>query len=337
MRRHSFLYCLIASLWLYGAPAAGHHNTGAAFDLEKETEIIGEVTRYEYKNPHIYFYVTANDGTEWRVEAGPLALMNRFGWSKTTLKAGDRISMVGNPSRRPGRPSAYLKSASVDGVPLPASRGELAFEKLTADSADPVEIAQNLGGTWVTVLDLENSRWVDYPEELPLSEKGREAVENYDEKTMSPALECIPMTAPASMLIPDTKRIEIRDQMVLITSEFNGASRQISLSAPAIDEPTIQGNSTGTLRKNSLHVETTGFAPHTMGIASGLASGESKRLIESFDLSDDGKFLTYRFTLEDSEYLAEPLTGEARWIYRPSTKFEALPCDLDNSRLFLDE
>lgn len=330
-------HALLAAFLFVSTTASSHHNTGAAFDLDQEITIAGEVTRYEYKNPHIYFYVRDADDTEWRVEAGPLALMNRFGWSSTTLKAGDNISMIGNPSRRAGRPSAFLKSASVAGVPLPATRGEDAFNTLLDDSPGGDEGANSLAGTWVTVLHPENSPWVDDAKLLPLTEKGLDAIEAFDEKTMSPALECIPVTAPSMMVIPDTKLIQLQEDVILISSEFNGATRTIHLGDSEPSNESIQGKSVGSLQGNQLTIQTTGFAQHRMGNAFMLPSGENKLLREWLILEDDGKSLTYRFEVDDPEYLSESFTSEVQWVYRPDVEFEALPCDLENSRLFIDE
>ena len=315
-----------------------HHNTGAVFDLEKEVHIEGTVTRYQYRNPHIYFFVLDNEGVEWRIEAGPTALMNRFGWSAETMKEGDSIEMVGSPSRRAGKASAFLRTASVDGRPLPSFGDGSSFQRLTEDNSERDDRTDSLAGTWVTVLT-DRSKWIDYPaESLPLNDGGRQSIESFDENTMSPALTCTPLTAPATMMIPDTKRIEITDTYFSIGSEFNGATRVIQLSdSAASGSPTIQGHSVGRLDGKTLRVETTGFEAHRTGIAFGLASGEDKRLVEEFTLAEDGKGLIYRFTLTDPDFLSEPFEGESYWAYRPDQPFETLPCDLENSRLFLDE
>ena len=328
---------LIALSLVASAGALAHHNTGAVFDLEQEVTIKGTVTRYHYRNPHIYFFILDEQGTEWRVEAGPTALMNRIGWSAGTMKEGDRIEMTGNPSRRAGKASAFLKSATVGGDPLPMFRSEDTFKTLTEDNSERDIATDSLEGTWVTLLT-QDSGWVDNPEALPLNDAGRASIDSFDENTMSPALTCTPMTAPAMMMIPDTKRIEITDDSVRISSEFNGATRIVHLTeVTATDSSSTQGYSTGRIDDHSLRVETSGFEAHRMGIAYGLASSASKRLVEEFTLAEDGKGLTYRFTLTDPEFLEEAFEAETYWAYRPDQPFETLPCDLENSRLFLDE
>ena len=333
--RKTFVLSLLLFVSYTGTKA--HHNTGAVFDLENTITIVGVVSRFEYRNPHIYFFVRTDAGTEWRVEAGPTALMNRLGWSDQTLSEGDRIQMTGNPSRRANKLSAFLLSASVDGRTLPVLRSEETYKRLTDDNGEQGYVANSFAGTWVTLLS-DETLWVDYPDSLPLTSAGRSSIDNFDENTMSPALDCTPMTAPSMMLIPDTKKIEVLDLVVYISSEFNGATRTIHLGErPSDATTTVQGVSIGTLSGDVLRVETVDFDPHRMGIAYGLASGSSKRLVEEFRLSEDGKGLDYSFTLTDSEYLERPFEGQSHWSYRPEQSFVALPCDLENSRRFLDE
>jgi hypothetical protein len=53
-------------------------------------------------------------------------------------------------------------------------------------------------------------------------------------------------------------------------------------------------------------------------------------------LDADGQSLIYSFEVTDPVYLAEPMTGEMRWLYRPNVDFELVPCDPDATQLFLD-
>lgn len=69
----------------------------------------------------------------------------------------------------------------------------------------------------------------------------------------------------------------------------------------------------------------------------GVPSSPRKHLVERFELSPDRTTLTYRFKLEDPEYLAAPFEGSAVWIHRPDLKYTAEKCDLENARRFLEE
>src|ERR1700733_3024770 len=89
-------------LLLATAPIFGHHSVSAEFDVNRPVFSAGVVTRVEWSNPHIYFYVDvkgANDKVaNWAFEgAGPNTLA-RLGWLRDTLKEGDRVTVVAIPA-----------------------------------------------------------------------------------------------------------------------------------------------------------------------------------------------------------------------------------------------
>ena len=54
-------------------------------------------------------------------------------------------------------------------------------------------------------------------------------------------------------------------------------------------------------------------------------------------LTDDGTGLSYSFVLEDPEYLAETVSGETRWDYRPDLQPDDIGCDLESAGRYLTE
>jgi hypothetical protein len=301
------------------------------------------VTKYEFRNPHVYVYVDAKNGdgeiVSWRIEAGPLGILRRLGWDRNTLAAGDNISVIGNPARNPEKHAAFLKSGQVNDIDLPPFRGEESRKTLTTYKATTKGKADSLNGTWVTLLNLANFALVEEPEKLPMTPKGSAALESFDENTMHTGLDCIPFTAPVLMLVPDTKSIRISDDFISIRADFDNAERLIRMTEIShdSDEATVQGSSVGRWEDKTLVIETNRFADHRMGNSFGLPSGSQKHLAESLELNPDGKSLTYRFELNDPEFLTEPISGEVQWAYRPDVEYLGLECDPENSRRFLDE
>ena len=51
----------LALLIVVFGSVSSHHNTGALFDLEQEVILEGTISRYEWKNPHLYFYVESTE------------------------------------------------------------------------------------------------------------------------------------------------------------------------------------------------------------------------------------------------------------------------------------
>jgi Family of unknown function (DUF6152) len=85
-------------LLLATAPIFGHHSVSAEFDVNRQITYTGVITRVEWSNPHVYFYVDVKDArqkvTNWAFEgAGPNTLA-RLGWMRDSLKVGDRVTVV---------------------------------------------------------------------------------------------------------------------------------------------------------------------------------------------------------------------------------------------------
>ena len=76
-----------------------HHSAIAEYDLEKPVKISGTVTRVEWSNPHIWFFVDVKnpDGTvtNWGFSGGAPGVLQRRGVSRTALKPGDQVVVQG--------------------------------------------------------------------------------------------------------------------------------------------------------------------------------------------------------------------------------------------------
>lgn len=86
------------------APAVAHHSFGAEFDREATFEYTGVVTKIEWLNPHVYFYIDVEDGetgeyTNWAMEMGSPNGLMRNGWNRNTLKVGDEVTVNGSKAR----------------------------------------------------------------------------------------------------------------------------------------------------------------------------------------------------------------------------------------------
>ena len=102
---------VLALVMLAAAVPAGAHHSFAEFDRTKEVTMTGVVREVQWSNPHAWIQVVVTDDkgrkTEWGFECGSPNMMSRTGWTRTTLKMGDRVVIVGNPLKN-GRPNASL-------------------------------------------------------------------------------------------------------------------------------------------------------------------------------------------------------------------------------------
>jgi hypothetical protein len=107
---------VIFSLLLSAAPVMAHHAFATEFDASKPVTKRGIVTKIEWTNPHVWFYVNVKkeDGTleNWAFEMGGLGALNNRGWNRNTLKIGDEVSVEGFLARA-GGPKANARSVTM--------------------------------------------------------------------------------------------------------------------------------------------------------------------------------------------------------------------------------
>lgn len=83
---------------------------------------------YRFENPHVNIVVTVKDektgtATDWFIEAASVRGLAMAGWRKSTLKAGDAVTIIGRPLRD-GQPGASMVRAILaDGTTLAANAG----------------------------------------------------------------------------------------------------------------------------------------------------------------------------------------------------------------------
>jgi DNA/RNA endonuclease YhcR with UshA esterase domain len=85
------------------APVLAHHSAVAEYDMAKPVNVTGVVTKVEWTNPHIWFYVDVKnpDGTvtNWGFSGGAPGVLQRRGISRTSMKPGDVVKVDGFRAR----------------------------------------------------------------------------------------------------------------------------------------------------------------------------------------------------------------------------------------------
>lgn len=142
----------VAALALAGS-AHAHHGI-ANFDLNRDIELAGIVTRVEFINPHswLYFDVPSEEGgvTPWRCELRGATVLRRSGWSEDMFPAGMPIRILGSPDRRDAS-TCYLATAYFPDGRSVDRYGQLTERAAPAPAERPARLPNghpNLAGDW---------------------------------------------------------------------------------------------------------------------------------------------------------------------------------------------
>ena len=104
----------VALACLTAGAAHAHHSFAVYFDASKSVTITGKVTSFRFSNPHgtVVLDVTDAQGRvrEWRAETNAPVVLQRRGWTRASIRAGETVTIEGWPSRD-GKPYLRLRSA----------------------------------------------------------------------------------------------------------------------------------------------------------------------------------------------------------------------------------
>ena len=88
---------------LLASSGTAHHSFAAQFDAEKPLKLIGTVTKVAWRNPHAWFYIDVEDSdgnvANWGLELASPNLLMRQGWSRSSMKIGDAVTVEGFHAR----------------------------------------------------------------------------------------------------------------------------------------------------------------------------------------------------------------------------------------------
>jgi len=103
MKRRIAAVVITIGVLASGLSLAAHHSFAAQYDRNKPITLKGAVTRMEWANPHIYFYLDVADpagaAATWAIEGMAPNVLYRAGWRKDSVKIADVVTVSGYLAR----------------------------------------------------------------------------------------------------------------------------------------------------------------------------------------------------------------------------------------------
>ena len=120
MKKYAALLILSAAA-LGASEVSAHHSFAIFFGGDKTVEVSGTVTEFNFANPHGVIAIDTKDASGkaaiWKAETNSPSILRRRGWTKDSLKVGDKITMDGWPARD-GSNYMRMRKVMKDGKPV---------------------------------------------------------------------------------------------------------------------------------------------------------------------------------------------------------------------------
>ena len=103
MRRSVAVLVMCMASLIGSGRALAHHSFAAEFDENKSLKMTGTVTKLEWTNPHIWFFMDVKnpDGSvvNWGFEMASPSQLLRQGWRNNSMKVGDQVTVEAKGAR----------------------------------------------------------------------------------------------------------------------------------------------------------------------------------------------------------------------------------------------
>ena len=103
-----------------GPPVVAHHSETAEYDSTKPVKVTGTITKVEWLNPHVWFYVDVKDSggkvTTWGFSNAPPGALMRRGITKDALKVGAEVTVEGARARDGSNNASGRRVTYADGT-----------------------------------------------------------------------------------------------------------------------------------------------------------------------------------------------------------------------------
>ena len=317
---------LATCVTLLVAMAATAHHSPARFQRDQIVAIYGEVTEVDWRNPHVYISLRDGDDVEWLLETNATTNLQRAGWRRDSVVAGDMVTARAYANVDPDKTHVMLVSVTRhDGGVLQPTLPEV-----SGNPNDASVTASDISGVWMG--DPRRAfQFLFAAIDHPVTEEAAIARAGFEE-AMEPSSHCVLWPTPRIVAWSAFYPVEltVTEDAILFLSEYGKAERTIHTdgrSFPDTLEPTNQGYSIGHWEDDTLVVETRFLAESISPIAAGTPSGPDRQVFERYTVNDDGKSMRVEIEVIDPDYLVGSFKAELLWFYTPELPFVPFDCN----------
>ncbi len=342
--------------WLFGLLLIpligfGHHSQFGRYETDTISELEGEITRVQWRNPHVVFWlnVTEEDGQAavWEIETTALGTLRRMGVTSDLVNVGDHVRVAGTPPTGEIKEMFAHNLLTPDGTELLMDRraevrwadhsvgSDNFWSEAEGDASNP-----ELGIFRVWSFTFESP--VIFPETFsslagdfdinsyPMTESARATLAAFDLVADNPTQNCTPKGMPTIMEQPYPIEFVRQGEDIDLNIEEYDLVRTIDMGAdsPPEDHPASPlGYSVGSWDSDTLVVTTTRVNWPYFD-QSGIPQSEAVEIVEHFTPSSDGSRLNYKLTVTDPATFTEPVEQEKYWLWRPQETVEPFNCSV---------
>jgi hypothetical protein len=337
---HAVLVAALLTVPVFVERAYAHHGAGL-YDMRKNVELEGKLTRLDFVNPHtyVYFDVVGNDGKviAMKCEMRSATTLRRSGWSPDMFKPGVSIKVTGHPHR--DDPTACtVETLTLGDKPTLERYQQLSDAKSVDRTKRPFRLPNgkpNLAGEWAQeqhvlatppggrtgLVPISQAAAIRagklpmpkgpagwFPPPVTLTPAGRAAAEALTKRPTSenPRLSC-QITSILFDWVFDGAINRITQSANAIKMEYGaGLTRTVHMDMtahPANVVPSRGGHSIGRWDGDTLVVDTIGFEPGSL--SGNLPHSGKLHVVERFTLNPTTLELTRNIVAEDPLYFAD--------------------------------
>jgi hypothetical protein len=326
----------VAMALLAASGAARGHHSFAIFDADNPRTLEGVVEEFRWVNPHswVFLRVTGADGTQttWEIEHGPINMLSRQGWTRTTLEPGDRVRIEVHPAHT-GRPLGRFIAFEFTDEGSGRSDDYASSTVTRVPRPEPVRmtdaVARNFNGIWVNAnggIHFDTAAPSREAQQPPLKGdylarwRQRAADAAAGRSTADPTAACVPAGFPRFLNMVFPSEILQAEHQLNWYAEFGEATVRIYLDGrtrPADWQPNYHGFSVGRWEGNTLVTTTAGLRDDTLIDTTGVP--HSDQLTVTMRMSKvTPDFLEVAVTLEDPVAFERPWSTVKRYARAPA-------------------